>query len=101
MGLQRSASLIFAACVVLPNLLLVFLLARAGLLARDEARIGILVAVLLGALGLFVLRILVGRIAQVARELETAEPGALAERSPLTRPGLVPELSEVTEIAQI
>jgi signal transduction histidine kinase len=101
MGLQRAASLVFAVAVVVPNLLLAFLLSRAGLLGRNEARVGLLVAVVLAVVGLLVLRSMVGRIVGVARQLESSGLEGVAESSLVGRRGLLPELTEVTEVGQI
>ena len=101
MGVQRVASLIIAVAVVLPTLVLVLLLTQAGLMGRNEARLGLLVALVMGAVGLGVLRRVVGRIAQVARPLEESGLEGLREGPPSSGRGLVPELSEVTEIAPI
>jgi signal transduction histidine kinase/ActR/RegA family two-component response regulator len=101
MSLYRVATVIFAGAVVLPNLLLAYLLMRAGLLGRGEARLGLIVAVVMGALGLFALRGVVGRIGRLARDLQA--PAGVGEAAGPVAAGLllIPEVTEITEIAQI
>jgi len=101
MGLHRVATLIFAGAVILPNLLLTYLLARAGLLDRSEAMLGVVVAVVLGVLGLFALRSVVNRIRRLVRDLQGADDAGAASGLLRAGPLLIPETTEISEIAQI
>jgi signal transduction histidine kinase len=101
MGLHRVATLIFALAVILPNLLLTYLLERAGLLDRSEAVLGLVVAVVLGLLGLGALRSVVNRIRRLARDLQGLDGPGVAEGLVRAGPLLIPETTEISEIAQI
>ena len=91
MSLYRVATVIFAGAVVLPNLLLAYLLMRAGVLGRGEAGLGLIAAVVMGVLGLFALRGVVGRIGRLARDLQA--PAGAGEAAGLVPAGplLIPE----------
>lgn len=98
MSLRQATSVVFALVAIVPILLLVYLLSRAGWLDRLEAQIGLAGAVLVSALGFFVLRRMTDQIGRLAQGLRAPAAGADAGSPGEAVRGDVPGLGQVAEI---
>jgi signal transduction histidine kinase len=100
-GLRQAASVVFGLAAVLPILLFVSLLARAGLLQRTDVQIGLILAVAVSVLGFVLFRRLVGRIIRLAEELRASGPGGAGALAIGDRAVSVPGLGQVAEVGQL
>ncbi|HKW91544.1 MAG TPA: ATP-binding protein [Methylomirabilota bacterium] len=101
MSLREAASVVFALVALLPILLFVYLMSRAGLLHSTEAQLGLLAALGVSALGFVVFRKMVAQISLLAQGFlapAEAKPETLRR---VERAAAVPGLGEVTEIGQV
>jgi signal transduction histidine kinase len=101
MSLRRAVSVVFGLAAVVPSLLFVSLLARAGLLPRTDVQVGLVLAVALSALGFVLFRRLVGRIIHLAEELRASGPGGATAIAVSDPEASVPGLGQVTEVGQL
>src|SRR5215468_477274 len=100
-SLREAASVVFALVALLPILLFVYLLSRAGLLHSTEAQVGLLAALVVSGLGFVVFRKMVSQISLLAKGFlapAEAKPETLRR---VERAAAVPGLGEVTEIGQV
>ncbi len=98
-SLREAAGTIFALSAILPLLVLFFLLWRYQLIAKTEARVGLLLALLIAILGFVLFLRLVDRLSKVAQgvgvpRLDDRASGGVEEMA-------VPGFGTVTEIGQI
>jgi signal transduction histidine kinase len=99
MKIREAASVVFALVALLPLLLLASLLARANLLDRAEAQVGLALALLVAILGFVVFRRMLGQVTRLAQGLQGLQAGG--PRVTDLAPGAVPALGEVAEIGEV
>jgi signal transduction histidine kinase len=99
MRIKEAASIVFALVALLPLLLLASLLARANLLDRTEAQVGLALALLVAILGFVVFRRMLGQVTRLAQGLQGLQAGG--PRVMDLGQGGVPALGEVAEIGEV
>ena len=99
MSLREGALVVFSLVAVVPILLFVHLLSSANLLGRTDVQLGLVLAVVVSALGFAVFRRMVDQIARLADGFQQAATAAPA--SPAASAAAVPGLGEMTEIGQV
>src|SRR5262245_47231952 len=100
LDLHRAAAVIFALIGILPLLLFLFFLWHFELLARTEAQVGLLLALLIALLGYTVFHRMVGGISALVRVLDVKAPLDRAAQSP-SASAVVAGLGPVVEIGEM
>jgi signal transduction histidine kinase/CheY-like chemotaxis protein len=100
LDLRRAAAIIFALVGILPLLLFLFFLWHFELLARTEAQVGLLLALLIALLGYTVFSRMVGGISSLVRAFEVAlSPDRAAQ--PAADAMAVAGIGQVSEIGEM
>src|SRR6266852_9520053 len=101
MSLREGALVVFSLVAVVPILLFIYLLSNADLLHRTDVQIGLVLAIVVSALGFIVFRRMVDQIARLADGFRTVRPSAPVAAGHDAEMGGVPGLGQVTEIGQV